>query len=85
VDVLTALLNSLRLKGQLYFRTELTSPWGIHVPFKRNVARFHIVIRGSGWLRVDGQNEPVTMANGDVLVVTRGAGHKMRCFQKSTS
>jgi AraC family transcriptional regulator, activator of mtrCDE len=75
LDILTTILDSLRLKGQLYFRTELTSPWGIHVPFKHNVARFHIVIRGNAWLNVDGQNEPLAMVNGDLFIVTRGSGH----------
>lgn len=75
MDVLTDILNSLRLKGRLYFRTELTAPWGIHVPSACNVARFHIVIRGSGWLRVEGQTRDLPMANGDLVVIPHGAGH----------
>lgn len=75
MDVLTDILNSLRLSGHLYFRTELTAPWGIHVPQQKNVARFHIVIRGNGWLSVDGQDEVVPMANGDLVIVPHGAGH----------
>jgi AraC family transcriptional activator of mtrCDE len=75
MDVLTDILNSLRLKGHLYFRTELTAPWGIHVPFAPNVARFHIVIRGSGWLKVEGQPDYMAMANGELVVIPHGAGH----------
>ncbi len=77
MDVLTDILNSLRLKGQLYFRTDLTSPWGINVPFKRNVARFHIVIRGHGWLNVEDQAEHLAMANGDLVIVSHGAAHNI--------
>lgn len=75
MDALTDILNSLRLKGRLYFRTELTAPWGIHVPYQQNVARFHIVIRGNGWLRVEDQSDVVPMANGDLVVIPHGAGH----------
>ncbi len=75
MDVLTDILTSLRLQGHLYFRTELTSPWGVYVPYEPNVARFHIVIRGSGWLKVAGQAESIPMANGDLMVIPHGAGH----------
>lgn len=77
MDVLTDILNSLRLSGCLYFRTELTAPWGIHVPRQENVARFHIVIRGDGWLQVDEQEEALPMANGDLVVIPHGAGHNI--------
>lgn len=77
MDVLTDILNSLRLEGRLYFRTELTAPWGIHVPQKQDVARFHIVIRGNGWLKVENEIDSVPMANGDLAVIPHGAGHEI--------
>ncbi|MEM7128458.1 MAG: AraC family transcriptional regulator [Chloroflexota bacterium] len=75
MDVLTDILGSLRFKGSLYFRTELTSPWSILVPAKPGVARFHIVIRGQGWLRVEEQTDSLPIANGDLAVVPHGAAH----------
>ena len=75
MDVLTDILNTLRLKGSLYFRTELTSPWGVYVPAERNVARFHIVIRGHCSLRVEGQKNSLSMANGDLVIIPHGAAH----------
>ena len=74
MDVLTDILNTLRLSSSLYFRTELTSPWGITVPSSGNVARFHIVIRGQCWLQIDGQ-ESLHMSNGDLVVIPHGASH----------
>lgn len=76
MDALTDILNTLRLSSSLYFRTELTSPWGVEVPSKKRVARFHIVIRGQCWLQVDG-NEGMYMSNGDLVVVPHGASHKL--------
>lgn len=74
MDALTDILNTLRLSSSLYFRTELTSPWGIEVPTKNNVARFHIVIRGHCWLQIDGKDS-LYMANGDLVVIPHGASH----------
>lgn len=75
MDILTNILDSLRIEGSLYFRTELTSPWGVFVPAEPNVARFHIVIRGQCVLRVEGQEEGLMMANGDIAVIPHGAAH----------
>ena len=75
MDILTDILDTLRFNGSLYFRTELTTPWSIHVPAKPGVARFHIVIRGQGWLRVEGQEQPLSITNGDLVVVPHGAAH----------
>ena len=74
MDALTDILQTLRLSSSLYFRTELTSPWGITVPASGNVARFHIVIRGECWLQIDGL-EGMTMSNGDLVVIPHGAAH----------
>ena len=76
MDALTDILNTLRLSSSLYFRTELSSPWGIEVPAKTGVARFHIVIRGQCWLRVH-EDDGVHMSNGDMVVIPHGASHTL--------
>lgn len=75
MDALTDILNTLRLSSSLYFRTELTAPWAIEVPKNNIVARFHIVIGGQCWLRVDGETEGTFMSNGDLMIVPHGASH----------
>ncbi len=76
MDALTHILQSLRLQSSLYFRTELTAPWGVKVPESGRVARFHIVIRGHCWLQVKGQ-EPICMSSGDLVIVPHGVEHTM--------
>lgn len=76
MDALTDILNTLRLSSSLYFRTELTSPWGIQVPAKPNVARFHIAIRGQCWLDVEG-GSGCHLSNGDLVVIPHGASHTL--------
>ena len=76
MDALTDILNTLRLSSSLYYRTQFTSPWGIEVPTKAKVARFHIVIRGQCWLQVN-DDEGIHISNGDLVIVPHGAPHTL--------
>jgi AraC-like DNA-binding protein len=44
----------------------------------RDCAVFHIVACGSCWLEVKGVHEPMKLTEGDFIVVTHGARHKVR-------
>lgn len=77
MDALTDILNTLRMSSSLYFRTGLTAPWGVEVPAKGAVARFHIVIRGHCWLQIEGEEDWTRMANGDLVIVPHGSAHKL--------
>lgn len=75
MDVLSDILDALRLRGALYFSTEFTRPWGLRVPSFQRVARFHLVVRGSTWLRVMPDEEPLHLETGDLVLVPHGAEH----------
>ena len=75
MDVLSDILATLRLRGALYFSTEFRRPWGLRVPALGRVARFHLVVRGSCWVRVEGRDEPVFLESGDLILVPNGAEH----------
>ena len=72
--MLSDILAALRFRGTLYFSTEFHPPWGIRVPRFRKVARFHLVVRGGCWIRVE-DAEPVRLETGDIILVPRGAEH----------
>lgn len=74
-DALSQILGALKMRGAIYFHTHFTPPWGVRVPAYRNVARFHMAIRGQCWLRVDGVAEPISLATGDLIVIPHGASH----------
>ena len=78
MDVLSDILNHLDLKTSLYFRTDLTAPWGINVPEYKNVARFHIVLSGSFWLSTGDTGESVKVCPGDIVLVPHGNAHSLR-------
>ncbi len=79
LDPLSDILTRLSLRGTLYFRTSFTEPWGVRVPAFRDVARFHFAHRGEALVRVEGEREPVRLAQGDLIVIPHGAAHILSC------
>ncbi|MCB1479277.1 MAG: AraC family transcriptional regulator [Rhodobiaceae bacterium] len=79
LDLLSDILTRLSLRGTLYFRTSFTEPWGVRVPAFRNVARFHFANRGEALVRIEGQPGPVHLAQGDLIIIPRGAAHVLSC------
>jgi len=75
MDVLSDILGALRLRGTLYFSTDFRRPWGLRVPRLQRVARFHLVMRGTCWVRVIGHGEPVLLEAGDLILIPHGAEH----------
>jgi AraC-like DNA-binding protein len=74
LDVLGEILATLEWSSQLYFRAELGPPFGITVPERRGVIRFHVAAAGSCAIHVEG-TEPVRLAPGDLVLVPHGAAH----------
>ncbi|WP_299893010.1 AraC family transcriptional regulator [uncultured Ruegeria sp.] len=79
LDLLSDILTSLSLRGSLYFRTSFTKPWGVAVPSFKNVARFHFAHRGGCLVLVDGVEEPVSLAQGDLIIIPHGTSHDLYC------
>jgi len=75
-DILTDVLQSLRLQSALYCRALLRAPWGVSIS-RRKVASFHLVIGGSGWLTIEGIDTAVSLAEGDLLILPHGHAHTL--------
>lgn len=75
MDVLSDILATVRLRGSLYFRTDFRPPWGLRVPQFGRVARFHLVTRGTCWVRVEHGPEPIRLEAGDIILIPAGAEH----------
>ena len=87
VDVLSDVLQTVRLTGALFFPMEVSSPWvdeipnaadfaTIVVPGAQHVVSYHIVLHGACWAAV-GEEQPVRLEAGDVLVVPHGDPYRM--------
>ncbi len=73
VDTLSEVVRSLRLRGQIYARWELTAPWGMALP-AGEFASFHLVEEGECRLiGADGRSE--VLCAGELVVLFDGAAH----------
>ena len=74
-DLLSEVLQDLRLANATYGRSELTAPWGVEIPFKEGV-RFHFIAEGRCLMRTDG-HPSIMMEAGDVVLLPHGTAHEI--------
>jgi AraC-like DNA-binding protein len=72
-DLLSEVLQDLRLARASYGRSELTAPWGVEIPYKDGV-RFHFIAEGSCWMLTE-RHPPLFLDTGDVVLLPHGTGH----------
>ena len=72
VDILSQLLNLVRLRGERVFAAELTAPWGLS--YEAGLSYFHAVTEGRATIHSPGQ-APMPLNTGDLVLVTHGEGH----------
>ena len=89
MDVLTDVLNSLHIKGALYFEVEAGQPWvlvnppmnliGVFMlPEVEHIIPFHIMMDGEGWARSDNDTAPpIKLESGDVVMFPMGSSHAL--------
>jgi AraC-like DNA-binding protein len=75
-DVLADVLDSLKLKGRIFCRCELSAPWAIGFA-RGNFSHFHVVERGACWLRLRGERDAVALQEGDLLLVAPGHEYQL--------
>jgi AraC-like DNA-binding protein len=75
-DVLADVLDSLKLRGRVFCRCELSAPWALAFA-AGDFAHFHVVEYGRCWLRLQGAPDAVRLEEGDLLLVLRGHGYQL--------
>jgi AraC-like DNA-binding protein len=76
MDVLSDVLDTVRLTSTIVVQTRLAAPWGMRTAPRDSFA-FHVVSGGTAWFAADGA-DPVALAAGDVVVLAPGHGHTLR-------
>jgi AraC-like DNA-binding protein len=75
MDALADVFAALRVGGMIYAQSDLRAPWGL--AFSRSTkAGFHVVVRGSCWLRTENQTR-LELHQGDVVLLPRGWTHSL--------
>lgn len=94
MDAFSQILSGVVLKGALYFNAEFSAPWGFNAPTGRELAPllapdaphlliYHFLVEGSGMVRL-GDEAPIELVPGDVVVVPHGDAHQM-CNAQGTA
>ncbi|TMD37858.1 MAG: AraC family transcriptional regulator [Chloroflexi bacterium] len=76
-DGVSEMLRSLRVRTTIFCRSDMRAPWGFGVRAHGRAA-FHVLLEGSCALDVEGVEEPIKLAAGDLVVLPRGPGHTLR-------
>jgi len=74
MDILNDILDTLDLRGVVYFRTDFSSPWAVQVPDHPQAARFHLVVQGRCHVAFD-SGSTVDLNPGDLILIPRGRPH----------
>ncbi|ASO21763.1 AraC-like DNA-binding protein [Actinoalloteichus hoggarensis] len=74
-DLLSTLLQPIRLTGVFSSRWSLTEPWSIEGDAEPHCAVLHYVAEGSCWISADGI-EPTLLTAGDLAVFPTGTAHR---------
>jgi AraC-like DNA-binding protein len=85
IDPLSDVLRSVRLRGSVYFHVSCRDQWSAFAPDSREMApavmpgaehliEYHLLVKGEGWVAVDGE-PPVKMRAGDIVMLPHGDAH----------
>lgn len=74
MDLLSDILDTVALRGQIYFRTSFNPPWAVRVPSYGRSVRFHHVVSGLCAVRIE-DDSVVMLEPGDLLLIPAGASH----------
>jgi AraC-like DNA-binding protein len=86
MDVLSEVLETVRLDGAMYFNGEFSAPWcfrsarsSLYAPYvsdgQRHVIIFHLLIEGRGYARLEGDGRPIPLEAGDIVIFPQGDSH----------
>jgi AraC-like DNA-binding protein len=84
-DVLSNVLEAVRLTGAVYFDFHLSSPWVLEAPASREIAgtvmpgadrliEYHLIVEGGCWAHAIGQ-QALRLEQGDLIVFPQGDAH----------
>jgi AraC-like DNA-binding protein len=72
-DVLGDILETLRFRGSIFFRSDLAAPWGMSLS-KIGIPRFHIVLSGDCFVG-SADHDAVKVQEADIIMLPNGNSH----------
>ena len=83
MDILTDVLDRVRLKGTVLFHYEFGRPWSVALPRSPD-AIFHYLSRGSASIALE-DGAMIRMAEGDFVLIVCGEPHVLRSGRRKKS
>lgn len=85
MDVLSEVLQTVHLKGAVYFNARFSAPWKVASPPSASIAPifgtgaehliiYHLVTEGRAFASIEGR-EPIPLVAGDILIFPHGHAH----------
>lgn len=72
-DVVGDVLETLRFRGSIFFRSDLAAPWGMSLE-PAGIPRFHVALSGNCYVGI-GTNDPVGVQEMDIIMLPAGNAH----------
>ena len=73
IDVIGDVLETLRFRGTIFFRSDLAAPWGISLE-PVSTPRFHIALVGNCYVG-EGEQESIAVQEMDIVMLPNGSSH----------
>jgi uncharacterized protein YjlB len=73
-DAMSDVLSLVRTRCEFICANEYSAPWCFG--FRKHIAHFHIVERGTAFLTLD-DGEPVRLETGDLAIIPLSVGHRL--------
>jgi len=67
--MISDLLDMMRVRSTAYVGKNLTAPWGVRVSRSKKYARFHMVMAGETWVRLEDDSPARRLELGDVVIL----------------
>ena len=88
MDVLSEVLKSVKLDGALFYNGEFSAPWCFRQPASqvmasylsadsKHVIVYHLLTEGRGYAYVEGDDRPLPLTAGDLVIFPHGDPHIM--------
>lgn len=87
IDIISDVLQAVRLRGATFFQVSANSPWvaeapraefvaPLVMPDAQSIIEYHVVTAGSCWASIAGSNEePIKLSKGSIIVFPQGDAH----------
>lgn len=89
MDVLSEVLKTVKLDGAVFYNAEFSAPWCFCSPPSselapylsagaKHVIIFHLLTEGGGYAQLDGNQRPLQLSAGDLVILPHGDPHALR-------